>query len=77
MSSHFDAATAALLDLRPPAIAGDAYGGASKISAELAGYLPAMRSADGDLLPSKRDADVRSSEIVLGMTLCPGRRGAV
>lgn len=41
------------------AMAGDAYEGASQFSKELASYAPAIRSADADLVSSKRTADVR------------------
>lgn len=43
-------------------IAGDAYEGASRVSRELAGYSPAIRSADADLLPNKREADARTRD---------------
>lgn len=44
-------------------IAGDAYEGASRISHELASYVPAVRSPDQDIRPAKRLADARSRDL--------------
>ena len=44
-------------------ITGEAYEGASRFSRELAGYAPAIRSADGDLLPSKGISDARARDM--------------
>lgn len=44
-------------------IAGDAYKGASRLSHELASFLPATRSADQDLRPAKRTADARARDL--------------
>jgi lambda family phage portal protein len=45
------------------AIVGDSYEGASFLKAELASFDAHMRSADGDLSPAKRTADLRSRDI--------------
>lgn len=45
------------------AIAGDAYEGASRLSHELASYVPPTRSADQDIRPAKRTADSRSRDL--------------
>ena len=44
-------------------IAGDAYKGASRLSHELASFLPSTRSADQDIKPAKRIADARSRDL--------------
>lgn len=49
---------------QPSMIAGDAYEGASRISQELASYVPPIRSPDQDLRPAKRIADGRSRDLV-------------
>lgn len=48
---------------RELAIAGDAYEGASRFSTELGSYVPATRSADQDIAPSKRIADARLRDL--------------
>lgn len=44
-------------------IAGDAYEGASRVSTELARYVPPSRSPDQDIRPAKRIADARARDL--------------
>lgn len=48
----------------PSMIAGDAYDGASRTSAELAMWQPSMNSADADIIPGKDLLDARGRDVM-------------